>query len=237
MPLARNSRVNSPSTTALCGAHASVPCMVGCPATSTLSLMKVGTPAKKPAGGAPAAAARARSNPLYAKPFRAGLTASVRAIAASMTSDLLTLPARMASERPTASRSPRASSPKACTRRMETTLARCAGRLSLTHLEANETGHRHAGSVEQSLDRLLVVGHRRLLEQHGVLEEAVQPALHDLGQRLLGLALALGGLLGDAALTGHHVLGDVVARQEARFERGDLQRDAVCRLAVAARVF
>src|ERR1700730_9938979 len=199
-PVARNTRVNSPSATAFWGVHASVPRIVGWPATSTLSLTNVGTPLKKPLPAVAVAADRACSNAAYAKALRAGSTASVRAMAASMTSALPTEPARMASARPTASRSPRASSPKACTRRMAPTLAAGAFRLGLAHLEANEPRHRHTGLVEQRLDRLLVIGHRRLLEQHGVLEEAVQPALDDLGQRLLRLALGLRGLLGEAPL-------------------------------------
>src|SRR4029077_20726813 len=124
-------------------------------------------------------------------------------MAASITSALLTQPARMAALRPTASRSPRASSPKACTRRIVLTLAARGRRLGLAHLEANEPRHRHAGLVEQRLDRLLAVGHRWLLEQHRILEEAVQPALDDLGQRLFRLALRLCSLLGDAAFAGH----------------------------------
>ena len=61
--------------------------------------------------------------------------------------------------------------------------------LLLADLEADEPCHGDAGLVEQRLDRLLVVRHRRLLEQHDVLEEPAQPAFDDLGQRLLGLAL------------------------------------------------
>src|SRR3954462_1337942 len=74
--------------------------------------------------------------------------------------------------------------------------------LSLTDLEPDEPGHGHTSRVEQRLDRLLVVGHRRLLEQHDVLVEAGHAALDDLWQRPLRLALFLGRLLGDAALVG-----------------------------------
>src|SRR6201999_4222793 len=83
IPVARYKRVKSPSAAAGCGGQASVPRMVGRPATSTLSLMNVGTPLKKPALAGAAASARARSKASWATPFRAGLTASVRAIAAS----------------------------------------------------------------------------------------------------------------------------------------------------------
>src|ERR1700757_935318 len=92
-----------------------------------------------------------------------------------------TRPDWMASTRPTASRSPRASSPNACT-------CRIGLMLLLADLEPDESRDGDTGLVEQRLDRLLVVGHRRLLEQHDVLEEAVQPTLDALAQRLFGLA-------------------------------------------------
>ncbi len=60
-PVARYSRMNSPSLTTLRGAQASAPRIVGWPATSTLFLMNVGTPSKNrtgPLGGLAAAAAR-----------------------------------------------------------------------------------------------------------------------------------------------------------------------------------
>ena len=51
-PVARNIRAKSPSRLARRSAsHASVPSIVGIPATSTLSLTQVGTPAKKPGRG------------------------------------------------------------------------------------------------------------------------------------------------------------------------------------------
>src|SRR3954447_6504224 len=74
-------------------------------------------------------------------------------------------------------------------------------------LEAGEPGHAHAGRVEDRLDRLLVLGHRRLVEQRDVLEEAVKPTLDDLGQRTLRLALLACGGLGDLALLGDDVGG------------------------------
>ena len=94
---------------------ASQPCWVGMPATSTLSLTKVGTPAKKPPRGS-RASARARSKATYATALSSGWSRSVRAIAASTTSGIETSPSWIAATRPTASRSPRASSPKAWTR-------------------------------------------------------------------------------------------------------------------------
>ena len=56
-PVARYNRVNSPSATASCGAHASAP-TVSWPATSTLSLRNVGTPPKNPPARLPAAVVR-----------------------------------------------------------------------------------------------------------------------------------------------------------------------------------
>src|ERR1044072_4538307 len=73
-----------------------------------------------------------------------------------------------------------------------------AARLLLADLEPDEPGDVHARLARDLLDGLLVVEDRRLLEQDEVLEERVHPALHDLGQSLLGLALLLGRLLGDA---------------------------------------
>src|SRR5689334_8173146 len=137
-------------------------------------------------------------------------------MAASTTSPAETVPACSASTRPTASRSPRASSPKAVMRSMrrryqgvpafpgapgthkapETGVSgalresndralgartvsglRLIGLLllgpwgarivsGLADLEPDEPGHGHAGLVEQRLDGLLVVGHRRLIQQH-----------------------------------------------------------------------
>src|SRR3954467_1891705 len=62
-------------------------------------------------------------------------------------------------------------------------------------LEAGEPLHGHTGLVEHGLHGLLALGHRRLLEQDDVLEEAFHPALDDLRQRLLRLALLAGGRL------------------------------------------
>src|ERR1700722_7617990 len=101
-------------------------------------------------------------------------------MAASTTSPLPTRPDLMASTRPTASKSPSASSPNACTCRIRLMLL-------LADLEPVEPRHRDAGLVEQRLERLLVVGHRRLLEQHDVSEESPHSAPEDLGQRLFGL--------------------------------------------------
>src|SRR5271156_2800520 len=103
-------------------------------------------------------------------------------MAASTSSALPTRPDLMASTRPTASRAPSASSPNACTCRIRLMLL-------LADLETNEPGHSDTCLVEQRLDRLLAIRHRRLLEQHDVFEEPAQAAFDDLGQRLLRLAL------------------------------------------------
>src|SRR5690349_15250963 len=91
-------------------------------------------------------------------------------------------------------------------------------------LEAGEALDGHAGLVEDLLDRLLAVGDGRLVEEGDLLEEAVEPALDDLGERALGLALLTSGGLGDLALLGHDVLGDLVAGDVDRTHRGDLHR-------------
>src|SRR4029077_15136447 len=149
-------------------------------------------------------------------------------MAASTSSYGETSRVRSFSTRPTASRSPRASSPKAWMRlmhrRYQVVPPEREG-LRLADLEANEPGDGHACLVEQRLDGLLVVGHRRLIEQHDVLVEPGHATLDDLGHRLLGLALVARGLLGDAALVGDDILGHIVAGEVLGFKRGDLQCD------------
>src|SRR3712207_2037803 len=84
----------------------------------------------------------------------------------------------------------------------------------------------HAGLGEDLPDRLLAVGDRRLVEERDLLEEAVEPALDDLRQRALGLALLARGRLGDLPLLGDDVLGDLVAGDVRRTHRGDLHGGA-----------
>src|SRR5690606_1336720 len=67
--------------------------------------------------------------------------------------------------------------------------------------------------------------------------EAVEPALGDLGDRLLGLALLARGGLGDGALLLDDVRGDVLAGQELRAHRGDLHRGAASGVRVVTGVF
>src|SRR3954470_17505812 len=88
--------------------------------------------------------------------------------------------------------------------------------LRLADLEASEALRGQPGVVEQLLDRLLGVGDRRLLEQDEVLVVGVNPAVDDPRERLLGLALLLGRLLGDPALgldrVGRHLVAGEVPR-------------------------
>src|SRR4051794_12265000 len=100
-------------------------------------------------------------------------------------------------------------------------------------LEAGEPGHRAAGLVEHGLDRLLAVGHRRLLEQDDLLEVAVEAALGDLRDRLLGLALLARGRLGDLTLVLHHVGRHLVASEVLRAHRRDLLGRTTRRVRVA----
>src|SRR3954469_23568437 len=109
-----------------------------------------------------------------------------------------------------------------------------AGGRSGADLEPRKPLERDPGLVDHLADRLLVVAHVGLVEQHDVLEEPVDPALDDLGQRLLGLALLAGGRLGDAALVLHRLGRDIVAGQKLRPQGRDLHRDATCGLDVVA---
>src|SRR6266480_817006 len=95
----------------------------------------------------------------------------------------------------------------------------------LAHLEPDEPAHRNASLLQNLLDGLLLVGHRRLLDEDEVLEEGVHPTLDDLRQGGLGLALLAGGLLGDVPLVRHHVGGHLVTRDVLRAHRRDLHRD------------
>src|SRR5205823_12668151 len=75
----------------------------------------------------------------------------------------------------------------------------------LADLEAGERLYRGALLAEHLLDRLLGLLDERLLDERDVLEERAQPALDNLGNRLLRLALIPGDLFGDAALVLHDV--------------------------------
>src|SRR6516164_9341316 len=102
----------------------------------------------------------------------------------------------------------------------------------LADLEPGEAGDGKAVLRQDLLDRGLVVLHERLLGEHHVLEVGVQPAVHDLADGLLGLALVARDLLGDPALLLHYVGGDVLARGVQRAHRGDLLGDVCSDLCV-----
>jgi hypothetical protein len=114
IPVDRYCATKSLSARAGVAVNAALPCWVGWPATSTLSLMTVGTPANTPSWGRPDSV-RARSKSGNASPHSKGSTDSARAIAASVTSRTETSLDAIRSAIPVASRSPSASSRKAWT--------------------------------------------------------------------------------------------------------------------------
>src|SRR5712691_6930836 len=97
----------------------------------------------------------------------------------------------------------------------------------LADLEPGKTSDARAALGEQLLDRLLLDPDGLLLGQHDVLEERVQAALHDLGDRLLRLALFAGQLLGDPALVRHQVLWHLVTADILRPHGRDLMRQVL----------
>src|SRR6476469_7237428 len=99
-------------------------------------------------------------------------------------------------------------------RRAGSTLA--ATRSAGPDLEVGEPGEGDPGRVEHLLDRALGLTHRLLLEQDVVGVEGVEPALDDLGDRLLGLALGAGLLLQHSTLGRDHVGRDVLTGEVAR---------------------
>src|SRR5690625_2831819 len=84
--------------------------------------------------------------------------------------------------------------------------------------EPGEAGQRAAGLLDDLADGRLGVTRVGLVQQHGLLEETVHPALDDLRQGGLGLALVARGLLGDPTLAlhdvGRHVLTGAVLGAE-----------------------
>src|SRR5208282_3640134 len=81
----------------------------------------------------------------------------------------------------------------------------------LADLEPGEASHADTTARQELLDRGLRVLHERLLGEHDILEVGVQPALHDLANGLLGLALVARDLLGDPALLLHDLRRNVLA--------------------------
>src|SRR5437763_3445505 len=102
----------------------------------------------------------------------------------------------------------------------------------LADLEAGERPYRGALLAEHLLDRLLGLLDERLLDERDVLEERAQPALDNLGNRLLRLALIPGDLFGDAALVLHDVGRHLVTGYILRPHRRDLLGDVLARLLV-----
>src|SRR3954453_21061629 len=100
------------------------------------------------------------------------------------------------------------------------------GLSDLADLEAGEPLDGQTGLVDDLLHRALGLGDGRLLEQDEVLEVGVDPTFDDLDDRLLGLALLLGGLLGDATLGLDRLGRDLVAGQVARTRGGDVHGQA-----------
>src|SRR5699024_11296423 len=91
-------------------------------------------------------------------------------------------------------------------------------RVSAADAEAEVTGDGAASLLDDLADGLLGVLGERLIQEAVLLEEAVQAALDDLRQRLLGLALVFRGLLGVATILGDGLLGDDLAREDLRGE-------------------
>src|SRR3954467_1974529 len=102
----------------------------------------------------------------------------------------------------------------------------CAKRTG-ADLEPREAGRVHAGLLEDLLDRLALVLRELLLEEHVVLEERVDAALDDPRQRLLGLALLAGLLLGDPPLRRDDVGRHGVPGEVARSHRRRVHRDVL----------
>src|SRR5487761_1364162 len=92
----------------------------------------------------------------------------------------------------------------------------------LADLEPGEATDGHAVALENLGHDPLRLLHERLLGEHDVLEEGANPALDDLGDRLLGLALLAGDLLRDPALPLGHVGRHLVAGDVLRTHRRDL---------------
>src|SRR6266508_2155635 len=105
--------------------------------------------------------------------------------------------------------------------------------LLLADLDPREPAHDRvaADRAQQLADRRLRIADEGLLDQHHVLEEPVEPALDDLGNGLLGLALVAGQLLEHRPLLVDDVLRHVVAGRVAGGGRGDVERDVVRNLA------
>src|SRR5262245_16142686 len=101
--------------------------------------------------------------------------------------------------------------------------------LFLADLHTREATHfgTAAETLDECLDRRLLIFHERLLEQGDSLEEAVELAVDDLAECLLGLALFASLRLEDVALPGDIVGGDVVTADVAGCRARDVEGDVV----------
>src|SRR6185312_13148567 len=97
-------------------------------------------------------------------------------------------------------------------------------------LEPGEVGDLRTSLVQQRLHGALGLAHRRLLEEDDLLEEAVHPAIDDLGQRRLRLALGLRDGLGDGPLVRDDLRRHVITRDVLRAHRADLHGSAASSL-------
>src|SRR5690625_978027 len=91
--------------------------------------------------------------------------------------------------------------------------------------EPGEAGHGAAGTLDDLADGRLRVTGIGLLQEHGLLEEAVHAARDSLRQGGLGLALVARGLLGDTALALHDVRRHVLTGEVLRAVGRDVHRD------------
>src|SRR5579884_1626159 len=111
--------------------------------------------------------------------------------------------------------------------------ARRTPRLLLADLDPREAADGGATTErpEQLRDRRLRVTHERLLGQHVILVEALEPALDDHRDLVLGLALVARELLEDGALLVEGVGRDLVTGDVARRRARNVERDVVRDLA------
>src|SRR3954447_22737492 len=89
-------------------------------------------------------------------------------------------------------------------------------------------------AAEEVGDRLLLVLHVVLLEEHALLEPAGEATVDDLAERGLGLALGAGDVLERRPLLGHLGLGHVVAAEVRGAGERDLDGDLVREVRAAA---
>src|SRR5947209_18163314 len=106
----------------------------------------------------------------------------------------------------------------------------CTSRASRSRADDDLGEADDLGVAQHLLDALLVVLGVALLEQHALLVPAVELALHDLRQCLLGLTRVAGLGLEDLALGRHLVGRRLVALQVLRLAERDVDGDVVSQL-------